>query len=89
MMLLDEFQKAGVHIYLVRTPELSRNANGSFLINILASFAQFEREMMRERIAETRAYLKKHGRRLAGRIPLGYDADPCTKQLTINKKESF
>jgi site-specific DNA recombinase len=88
IMLLEEFQKAGVHIHFVKTPELSRNANGSFLINILASFAQFEREMMRERIAETRAYLKKNGRRLVGRIPLGYDADPFTKQLTINKEEA-
>lgn len=89
IMLLEEFQNAGVHVHLVKTPELSKNANGAFLLNILASFAQFERELTRERIAETRAYLKKHGRRLAGRIPLGYNADPETKQLVINKDEAL
>jgi DNA invertase Pin-like site-specific DNA recombinase len=89
MILLEEFQNAGVHIYMVKTPELNKNANGTFLTNILASFAQFEREMTHERIAETRAYLKKHGRRIAGRIPLGYDADPVTKQLVINKDEAL
>jgi site-specific DNA recombinase len=44
--------------------------------------------MTRTRIAETRAYLKKHGRRLAGPAPYGYDADPVSKQLVPNRKET-
>lgn len=87
--LMDEIQKAGVKLLVVKFPELNTRADGQFLANILASFAEFERDIIRERIAESRAYLKKHGRRLAGRIPFGYDADSVTKQLVVNKKEAM
>ena len=89
VVLLNEFQCAGVQLQVVKLPELNTRADGQFLCNILMAFAEFERDIIRERIAETRAYLKKHGRRLAGRIPFGYDADPVTKQLVINKKEAM
>jgi site-specific DNA recombinase len=55
---------------------------------MLAAFAEFEREMIASRIAETRAYLKRHGRRLAGEVPCGYDADPTNKQLEKNSSEA-
>lgn len=88
-VLLNEFQSAGIQLQVVKLPELNTRADGQFLCNILMSFAEFERDIIRERIAEARAYLKKHGRRLAGRIPFGYDADQATKQLVINKKEAM
>jgi site-specific DNA recombinase len=44
--------------------------------------------MIATRIAESRAYLKKHGRRLAGPPPFGYDIDRATKQLVANKIEA-
>ena len=59
-----------------------------FVRHILGVFAQFEREMIADRIAETRAYLKAHNRRLAGPVPLGYTADPKTKQLVVVPKEA-
>ena len=89
LLLMEEFKSAGAKLHVVKLPELNTSADGQFLCNILASFAEFERDMIRERIAESRAYLKKHGRRLAGRIPFGYDADSVTKQLVINKKEAI
>ncbi len=44
--------------------------------------------MIATRIAESRAYLKQHDRRLAGKVPYGYDADPDTKQLVRKPTES-
>ena len=73
---------------IVTAPELGCAAQDNLVFNILASFAQFEREMIASRIAETRAQLKARGRRIAGAVPYGYDADPQTKQLVINKNES-
>ena len=55
---------------------------------MLAAFADFEREIIAARIAETRVYLKQHGQRLAGRLPFGYDADPISKQLIRNNVEA-
>ena len=43
--------------------------------------------MAATRIAETREYLKSHGRRVAGAVPFGYAADPRTKQLVVVREE--
>ncbi len=88
VVLFDEFESAGVTIRLVHQPELSSGPESRLLRHILASFAEFERDMIATRIAETRAYLKRHGRRLAGPPPYGYDADPETKQLVPNNAEA-
>jgi site-specific DNA recombinase len=87
-VLLGELERAGVVLCLVHQPELGQAAESRFLRHILASFAEFEREMIAGRLAETRSYLKKHGRRLAGSVPFGYDADPGTKQLVPNLYEA-
>ena len=88
IVLLDELDGAGVALRLVHQPELTSGPHNRFLRHILAAFADFEREMIATRIAESRAYLKKHGRRLAGPPPFGYDAGPLTKQLVPNKGEA-
>lgn len=88
VVLLDELEKAGVELRFVNQPELTTGPESRFLRHMLAAFGQFEREMIATRIAESRVYLKKHGRRLAGPPPYGYDADPITKQLVPNVQEA-
>jgi len=88
VVLLEEFEKAGVGVHFVHQPELTFGAQGRFLRHVLAAFAEFERDMIATRIAESRVYLKHHGRRLAGKVPYGYDADPITKQLAPNPTEA-
>ena len=89
VLLLDEFDKAGVELRLVHQPDLDSTPHNRLLRHTLAAFAEFERGMIASRVAETRAYLKKHGRRLAGKVPYGYDADPATKQLVRNRSEAL
>lgn len=86
--LLDEFRKFGIRLAIVTAQELGHDAHDGVLLNILASFAEFEREMIAARIAESRARLKARGLRIAGAVPLGYDADPRSKQLVPNADES-
>ncbi|MBM3812459.1 MAG: recombinase family protein [Acidimicrobiia bacterium] len=86
--LLDEFRKFGIRLVIVSAPELGHHAHDGFLMNILASFAEFEREMIAARIAESRARLKARGQRIAGAVPFGYDADPRSKQLVPSANES-
>jgi site-specific DNA recombinase len=88
IVLLEEFDRRGVEVRFVHQPEFGQTAESRFLRHILASFAEFEREMIAARIAETRAYLKQHGRRLAGPVPFGFRADPNTKQLVPNSREA-
>jgi len=79
--LLREFEAAGVQLYLAQSLEMIGGANVRFIAHILASFAQFEREMIASRIADTRAAMKQQGMRLAGPPPFGYNAHARTKQL--------
>ena len=88
VVLLDELAKANVELRLVHQPELGGGAQSRFLRHILAAFAEFERDMISARIAESRAYLKTRGRRLAGKVPFGYDSDPQTRQLIQNPVEA-
>jgi len=86
--LLEEFRQRNVTLLIVTEPELGQTAQDSFVLNILASFAQFEREMIASRIAESRARLKARGRRIAGAVPIGYETDPRTKQLILCASEA-
>jgi len=86
--ILDAFKRASVELLIYATPEIGSAATNSFLLNIMAMFAEFEREIIQSRLNDTRAALKKRGRRLAGKIPYGYDADSLTKQLIINPDEA-
>jgi hypothetical protein len=58
------------------------------MLNILASFAEFEGEMIAARIAESCDRLKARGRRIAGAVPCGYEAYPRTKQFFPNPSEA-
>ena len=57
-------------------------ATSDLVLNMLASFAELEREMIGERLRDARASRRAHGLRSAGRVPFGYFVDPATRQLT-------
>jgi site-specific DNA recombinase len=88
IFLLEEIEQAGVKVYLAQAFNPPDGAQAKFMRNVLAVFAEFERDMIASRIADTRAYLKRHGRRIAGPAPFGYTADPATKQLVPVPKEA-
>ena len=59
---------------------------GRLTLNMLLSFAQFEREVTAERIRDKIAASKKKGMWMGGLVPLGYDA--VNRKLVINQKEA-
>ncbi|MCH9051397.1 MAG: recombinase family protein [Proteobacteria bacterium] len=59
---------------------------GRLTLNVLLSFAQFEREVTAERIRDKIAASKKKGMWMGGNVPLGYDAK--NKALIINPAEA-
>ena len=59
---------------------------GRLTLNILLSFAQFEREVTGERIRDKIAASKKKGMWMGGNVPLGYDVQD--RKLMINRAEA-
>ena len=63
---------------------------GRLTLNVLLSFAQFEREVTAERIRDKIAASKKKGLWMGGSLPLGYDrhTDPLRRELVMNPTEA-
>jgi site-specific DNA recombinase len=59
---------------------------GRLTLNVLLSFAQFEREVTAERIRDKIAASKRKGMRTGGAVPLGYNVEH--KRLVVNEKEA-
>jgi len=62
------------------------NSMGRLTLNVLLSFAQFEREVTSERIRDKIAASKKKGIWMGGTVPIGYDK--IDKKLVINEEEA-
>jgi site-specific DNA recombinase len=61
---------------------------GRLVLNVLLSFAQFEREFIAERTRDKIAAMRRKGLWSGGLCPLGYDVDPATRRLVINETEA-
>ena len=59
---------------------------GRLTLNILLSFAQFERELIGERVRDKIAASKKRGMWMGGTVPLGYDVKD--RKLVVNDGEA-
>src|SRR6186997_1128037 len=59
---------------------------GRLTLNVLLSFAQFEREVTSERIRDKIAASKRKGLWVGGMVPLGYDTKD--RKITINDQEA-
>ncbi len=59
---------------------------GRLTLNVLLSFAQFEREIAGERIRDKIAASKKKGMWMGGNVPLGYDVRD--RKLVVNPEEA-
>lgn len=86
--IMDLFDSHNVTFVSVTQAFNTTTSMGRLTLNILLSFAQFEREVIGERIRDKIAALKRKGRYTGGRPILGYDIDPSGNGLLINKEES-
>ena len=86
--LLDLFDRHGLELLVITDPHFGNSAANRLMTNIVASASEFQQALNRERMADRRAALKQRGKRVAGRIPFGYQADPVTKTLTPHPDQS-
>jgi len=86
--LMETFEKRGVSFVSVTQHFDTKSSMGRLTLNVLLSFAQFERELTAERIRDKLAAAKMRGKYTGGRPLLGYDVDRERMRLIINKEEA-
>ena len=84
--LVEVFDRKGVAFVSVTQSFNTTTSMGRLTLNILLSFAQFEREVIGERIRDKFAASRKKGMWMGGWAPLGYDIRD--RKLVINETEA-
>jgi DNA invertase Pin-like site-specific DNA recombinase len=84
--LVELFDRHGVSFVSVTQAFNTTNSMGRLTLNVLLSFAQFEREVIGERVRDKIAASKKKGLFMGGNIPLGYTNRD--KKLVIAAEEA-
>src|SRR6266852_439352 len=84
--LVEIFDARSVSFVSVTQQFNTTSSMGRLTLNVLLSFAQFEREVTGERIRDKIAASKKKGMWMGGNVPLGYDASERT--LVVNPAEA-
>ncbi len=84
--IVDVFDAHGVSFVSVTQQFNTSTSMGRLTLNMLLSFAQFEREVTGERIRDKIAASKRRGMWMGGTVPLGYDVQD--RKLVINNAEA-
>ena len=84
--MVELFDRHSVSFVAVTQQFNTTTSMGRLTLNILLSFAQFEREVTGERIRDKIAASKRRGMWMGGNLPLGYDARD--RKLVINAAEA-
>ena len=84
--MVELFDQRNVSFSAVTQQINSATSMGRLMLNVLLSFAQFEREVTGERIRDKIAAAKRKGMWMGGVPPLGYDVD--NRLLVINETEA-
>ena len=84
--LVEVFDRHGVTFVSVTQSFNTTTSMGRLTLNILLSFAQFEREVIGERIRDKFAASRARGMWMGGHPPLGYDV--LDRKLVVNEAEA-
>ena len=84
--MVEVFERQGVSFVSVTQQFNTTTSMGRLMLNVLLSFAQFEREVTGERIRDKIAAAKRKGMWMGGVPPLGYDV--VNRKLVPNEKEA-
>src|ERR1700746_1297618 len=84
--MVEVFDARGVSFVAVTQQFNTTTSMGRLTLNVLLSFAQFEREATGERIRDQIAASKRKGIWMGGLVPLGYEVRD--RQLVINEAEA-
>ncbi len=86
--LLEFFDQNNVAFISVTQHFNTNSSMGRLTLNILLSFAQFEREIISERTRDKMGAARKKGQWMGGRPALGYDLDKENHRIVVNQTEA-
>ena len=86
--MLSIFEKHKVSFVAVTQQFNTSTSLGRLTLNILLSFAQFERELIGERTRDKMSAARRKGKWVGGCPVLGYDVDPGGGRLVVNEEEA-
>ena len=84
--MMQEFAKYECNFVSITQSFDTSNSMGKLTLNMLLSFAQFEREVSAERVRDKIAASKAKGLWMGGNLPLGYDLND--RHLVVNEPEA-
>jgi site-specific DNA recombinase len=84
--IVETLDRQGASFVSITQQFNTTTSMGRLTLNVLLSFAQFEREVTGERIRDKIAASKRKGMWMGGNLPLGYDVQ--NRQLVINDREA-
>ena len=92
LVLLSELKRCGVRIEFVNQPPLADTPQGQLLLSIQGVFAEYERELIKERLRLGRLHKLRSGQCLPVTTPYGYRYIPLDQpnggQWVINETEA-
>ena len=86
--MMRTFEGRGVSFVSVTQQFNTGTSMGRLVLNVLLSFAQFEREIISERTRDKIAATRRKGKWAGGHPILGYDVDPAGYRLVVNTSEA-
>ncbi len=87
--LMERFDKHKVAFVSVTQQFNTASSMGRLILNVLLSFAQFEREIISERTRDKVAATRRKGKWSGGAPILGYDIDAHGTRLIVNEDEAL
>jgi DNA invertase Pin-like site-specific DNA recombinase len=86
--LMEIFDRHQVSLVSITQPLNTTASLGRLTLNILLSFAEFERQMIVDRTRDKMAAARRKGKWVGGRPPLGYDVAAGGGKLVVNAEEA-
>ncbi|HEY8504555.1 MAG TPA: recombinase family protein, partial [Gemmataceae bacterium] len=86
--MMQTFERHRVSFVSVTQQFNTATSMGRLVLNVLLSFAQFEREIISERTRDKIAATRRRGKWSGGMPLLGYDIDPRGYRLAVNEAEA-
>src|SRR5262245_52522139 len=87
--MMRTFEERKVSFVSVTQQFNTGTSMGRLVLNVLLSFAQFEREIISERTRDKIAATRRKGKWAGGHPLLGYDVDPNGYKLIVNNEEAI
>jgi site-specific DNA recombinase len=86
--IMETLDRHGCSFVSVTQQFNTTHSMGRLTLNILLSFAQFEREIISERTRDKMSAARRKGKWVGGGLILGYDLDRAARRLVINPGEA-